>query len=265
MTHSLRYVAICGACALALAGCAGTLQPQRSAEQPVSQQVTTSDASQRAKVHTELGSLYLNRGNFGIAQEEARAALSADENYAPAHNLMGLVHMQLSENGLAEASFERGLRLAPDDAEINNSFGWFLCQTGREQRSLQYFDAAIRSPLYTTPSMPSTNAGICALRLKDDKRAEDYFSRALRADSGNDRARYFLADILYRQGRFEVARQHLVELHKLVEPTPETLWLALRVERKLGDRETEARLSSQLRRKYPGSPEVQRLMQGNYE
>jgi len=109
----------------------------------------------------------------------------------------------------------------------------FSCQTGREQRSLSYFNVAIKSPLYATPSMPNTNAGICLLRLKDDKGAEDYFMRALRLDPKNPKAILFLADIGYRQGRLAAARLHLAELHKLVEPSSESLWLAVRIERKL--------------------------------
>ena len=58
---------------------------------------------------------------------------------------------------------------------------------------------------------------------------------------------------------------HLQELHKIVEPTPESLWLGLKVERKLGDRDAETRLASQLRRKFPGSQEFQMMMQGQYD
>ena len=58
---------------------------------------------------------------------------------------------------------------------------------------------------------------------------------------------------------------HLAELHKSAEASAETLWLAVRIERKLGDREAESRFSSQMRRKFPAAPETQRLMQGLYE
>lgn len=255
----LAVLALLGGCAV---GTGGSAQP---AEPPMSQQTATSDARQRAKVHAELGALYMQRGNMGVALEEARIALSADPGYAPAHNLMGLVYMQLHEDGPAEKSFGQALALAPSDPEINNSFGWFLCQTGREQRAMPYFLSAIKSPLYATPSMPYTNAGICSLRLKDDKAAEEYFMRALRLDGNNDRALFFLADIYFRQGKVAVARQHLADLHKLTESSPESLWLAVRIERKMGDREAEARFASQLRRKFPGTPEQQKLMQGQFE
>lgn len=251
---------------LLLGGCTASKRTaEQSAEQPVSQQTATSDSRQRAKVHTELGTLYMQRGNMGVALEEARAALSADPAYAPAYNLQGLVHMQLREDQTAESNFEKALSVAPLDPEINNSFGWFLCQTGRERRSMQYFLTAIKSPLYATPALPYTNAGICSMRIKDDKSAEDYFVRALRLDGSNDRALYFLADITYRHGRIAAARLHLQELHKIANPSPESLWLGVRIERKLGDREAEARLASQLRRRFPGSQEQQMLMQGQYD
>lgn len=249
-----------------LAGCAGgSAMSDRAAEPAISQQAAVNDAQKSAKVHTELGSLYFQRANYAVALDEAKVALESDPNYAPAHNLMGLTYMQLRENGPAEKSFEQALSLAASDPEINNSFGWFLCQTGQEQRSLKYFHTAIKSPLYATPAMPYANAGVCALRMKDDAAAEEYFNKALRLDGQNRRAIFFLADIAYRQGRLGVARLHLVELHKLIESSPESLWLALRTERKLGDRAAETRYATQLQRQYPAAAETQKLIQGQYE
>jgi type IV pilus assembly protein PilF len=197
--------------------------------------------------------------------EEARIALSADSNYAPAYNLLGLTHMVLNESRLAEDNFDMAMRLAPGDPEISNNFGWFLCQNGREQRSISYFMAAGKNPLYTAPTKPYTNAGICALRMKDDKAAEEYLSTALRLSPTNTQALFWLADIAYRKGRYNEARQLTTDIEKMIEPTAEVIWLALRLERKLGNREAEARYASQLRRRFVGSPEQRLLSQGNYD
>ncbi|MBV2233954.1 MAG: type IV pilus biogenesis/stability protein PilW [Sterolibacterium sp.] len=251
---------------LSLYGCATDLSgADYSAEQPVSQQAATTDAQQRAKVHTELGALYLQNSNLAVALDEARFALSADSNYAPAYSLMGLTYMQMRENASAEKSFEQAMRIAPNDPEVNNNFGWFLCQTGREQRAFPYFEAAFKSPLYATPAMPLTNAGVCSLRLKDDRAAEEYFMRALKFDPENIRAIFLLADICYRQDRLAAARLHLSELHKLIEPSAESLWLALRIERKAGNRPSEMRYTNQLRQDFVGTPEHLKLLQGQYE
>lgn len=251
---------------LVLGACGGGAAVQQgTSEQAVSQQMSTNDAQHRAKVHTELGSLYLQNGRFGVAQEEGRIAIAADSGYAPGYNLLGLVHMNLQENGAAEENFQKALRLAPGDPEINNNYGWFLCQTNRERQSVDYFLAAIKNPLYTTPSKPLTALGLCYLKMREDKLAEDFLLKALRDDGSNAQALYWLSDIYYRKGRYHDARRGVGELHRIMEPNPESAWLALRIERKIGDREGEARYSAQLRRRFQGSPEYQKMMQGQYE
>lgn len=267
--RKLNPAAFCMLCGILVAGCAttGTVPGafNEGAEQAVSAQTPGNEMQQRAKVHTELGALYLQDGRPAIALEEARIALAVDSGYAPAYNLLGLTHMTLNEPKLAEENFEKALRLARGDPEINNNFGWFLCQTGREQRSLAYFMAAVRNPFYATPTKAYTNAGICALRLKDDKAAEDNLMQALRLASANTQAMFWLGELTYRQGRYPEARQWVGEVEKLQEPTAGLIWLALRVERKLGNREAEARLATQLRKRFAGSPEQRLLMQGQYE
>ena len=252
-----------------LAGCGATppVRQQGTSEQAVSQQASTTDAQHRAKAHTELGSLYLQNGNFAVAQEEGRIAIAADPRYAPGYNLLGVVHMNLQENAAAEENFQTALRLAPGDPEISNNYAWFLCQTGRERQAVDYFVAAIRNPLYSTPAKALTALGLCYLKMKDDRLAEDNLVKAVRADGAtpNLQALYWLSDIYYRKGRYNEARNAIGEVHKAMTPNSQSTWLAMLIERKIGDREGEARYASQLRRKFQGSPEYEKLMQGQYE
>ncbi|MDP1612607.1 MAG: type IV pilus biogenesis/stability protein PilW [Sulfuritalea sp.] len=249
-----------------LAGCTVTGGGSgQGAQQAVSAQPAASEQQQRAKVHTELGSLYMLDGRAAIALEEARIALSADSGYAPAYNLLGLTHMSLNETQLAEENFRKAMSLAPGDPEISNNYGWFLCQNGREQASINHFMAAAKNPLYTAPTKAYTNAGICSLRLKNDQAAQDYLLTALQLSPTNTQALFWLSDIAYRQGRLPEARQWATDIEKMMEPTAEVLWLALRIERKLGNRDAEARYATQLRRRFPGSPEQRLLLQNQYD
>jgi type IV pilus assembly protein PilF len=251
---------------MVLAGCAGSPPSSSGASQtPVSQQEAVGDARQRAKAHTELGMVYLREGRLNVALDEARIAIDSDPSYPLGYNLLGLAQMSLRDNKVAEENFLRALGLAPTDPEVNNNYGWFLCRTGREQQSFGYFETASRSQLYSEPTKPLTNAGMCALSIKDDKAAEEFLLRALRADPGNGEAQFLLADICYRGERLNEARNRLAEIHRAVEPSPQTAWLGLRLERKLGDREAEARYAAQLRRKFQDSREYQLLMQGRFE
>ena len=81
----------------------------------------------------------------------------------------------------------------------------------------------------------------------------------------NGEARFMLADLYYRNGRLNEARTRLADLLRTNEISAQTLWLSLRIERKAGDREMEARYASQLRRNFRDSRENQLLMQGQYQ
>jgi type IV pilus assembly protein PilF len=223
------------------------------------------DARNRARLHTELAGLYYSRGNMNVALEELRIAVAADPNHAPAYGLYGLVYWELKENKLAEQNFDRALRLAPNEAEINHNYGWFLCQTDREKESIAFFMNAVRNPLYPTPWRSYSVAGLCSLRMKNVKDAEEFFQRALRADPDEPLSLLQLAQIRYRQGRVPEARTMVERHNKLVTPSAESLWLALRIERKGGQRMQEQSYATQLRRRYPGSDEFRKLQRGEYD
>ena len=255
------------AIAVLVLGSCGSLKPS-SGEPTIESQGIVGDASEprnRAKIHTELAALYYSRGNMAIALEELRIATSADANYAPAYSIYGLVYMELREAKLAQENFERGLRLAPTDPDINHNYGLFLCQNGREDDSINYFLQAVRNPLYPTPWRSYSAAGVCSLRKDKVKEAEDYFLRALRMDPNNPPSLVQLGQIRYRQGNLDEARKLVTRYNKLVDPTAESLWLALRVERKSGERVAENSYATQLRRRFNGSREYQLLQRGEYD
>jgi type IV pilus assembly protein PilF len=223
------------------------------------------DARTRAKAHTDLAGAYYELGNLGVALEEARIAIQADANYAPAYNVLGLVNLELKDAAAAEANFRRGLQLTPQDPDLNHNYGWFLCQTGREDQSIQWFLNAVRNPLYPTPAKSFAAAGRCLVK-RNPTEAATYFDRALRLDPNSFQAMLPYAELLYRRGQLQEAKSLVVRFNRLVpDGTPESLWLGVRIERKLGDRLAEASLASQLRRRYAGSPEYQSLQRGDYD
>jgi type IV pilus assembly protein PilF len=267
MLRSTICVALLIACG-ALTGCAQS--PPLSATQANTVETGTltggvGDPRNRARVHTELASAYFERGNVGVALEELRIAVEADPTYAPTFNVLGLVHMDLRENAVAQQHFERALRLSPNDPDINNNYGWFLCQSGREEQSIAYFLAALKNPLYNHPARSYVNAGLCAIRKNNERDAFDYFQRALRSEPDNLQALLNLASIQYKRGQLESARGYIGRFNKLVEPTAESLWLALRIERKLRDKAAENTLATQLRRRFSGSQEYQDMLKGTFE
>lgn len=254
---------------MALAGCAGG-GPAAGGDAESAQSGATASAGQetdtvrRARIRLELGASYYQQRNYAVAIEELRQALAIDPNHAAAYGMLGLVFMDLGERDKAEEHFRRALSIAPGDSEINNNFGWFLCQTGREKAALEHFSTAVRNPLYATPSRPLHNAGLCLMRIGDEKGAEAQFLRAFQIDPRNPVAMYHLSELNLKRGDLERARFYLQRLLAAYEPSAEVLWLGVRVERASGNRDSAASHGLQLRRRFPGSPEAERLAAGRF-
>src|SRR5258706_9864074 len=216
----------------------------------------------RARAHTELGANYYLRGQYAIALDEINKALEGEANYAPAHNVRGLIYMALKEDERARRSFQEALRLDPQSSDTNNNYGWFLCQRTDPAKSLEYFAIAARNPLYETPERALANAGICARKMGNEIAAEKYFLQALESDPRQDKALYNLAEISFARGNFGAARSYLSRYLAAAAPTAESLWLAIRTEYQLHDREAEASYASQLCRRYPESKECAAVRSG---
>lgn len=251
--------------AIGAAGCANV--GQSASDSPVSLQNRgpETDDRKRARIRLELAAGYYQNGQISVALDELKLALQADPNYGDAYNMLGLVYMELGEPKLAEEAFTKALRLSPNDSDLNNNYGWFLCQNGREARSIGYFLTALKNPLYATPTKPLTNAGICSLRMRDLKNAEAFLMRSFELEPDNPVTLFNLSALFLQKGELERAKFYVGRLNSAPEPTAQTLWLGIKVAQKMGDRPTFLQLSDQLRRRFPGSPEMGYLERGAYD
>ena len=246
--------------AAVLAGCASQWQKSGSDEQ------TRSDIQTRARIHTELGALYAGAGQMKTAVEEFKEALAADPGYAPAHNQLGLVYVTLGEDRLAQASFERALRIDPNDSDANNNYGMFLCRRKREKEAFKYFMAALKNPLYTTPENAYANAGVCAHTQGDDVKAEDWLRKALALQPNQPQALYQLAEIQFKRGDRQGARNLLDRhLQAVSNPSPDALWLGARIADSLGDRNAVGSYGTQLNNRYPDAVQTKAFNEGRLQ
>jgi type IV pilus assembly protein PilF len=225
---------------------------------------STADPRTRARARADLAAGYYRTGQLAVALDEARRAVAIDPGFADAYGLLGLIYMDMNERADAEESFQKALRLDPTGSELANNYGWFLCQTGRERESLQYFDRALRDPLYTTPARAGQNAGSCLIKVKDYEGAERYLRRSFELDASSPVTKYLLARTYLVTGQVDRATFYYNLLARSVESTPETLWLGLRIARANGDLRTESQLANELRERFPRSPEVAALARGDF-
>jgi len=207
--------------------------------------------------------MYFERGQLGIALSETSLATQADRNYAPAYSVRGLIHMALREDKEADEAFMQGLKLDATDSEAHNNYGWFLCQRGREKESIAHFMSAVKNPLYATPERAYLNAGLCSQKAGDLEGAEEFLQRALSAQAGLAQALLGMAEVKFASGDYGSARKYFSRFAQDNDNlSAAQLWLAVRIERKLGNRNGEASYGLQLRKRYPDARETQLFTSG---
>lgn len=225
-----------------------------------------SDASRRGRLRLELATRYYAQGQFTTALDEVKRSLVADPNHAPSYNLRGLIYQGLNEVQLADESFRRALQLSPGDADSMHNYGWFLCQQRRFAEAEVQFNAAVAQPQYRDRSKSMLAMGVCQGRAGQLATAEQTLQRSFDLDPGNPATAMNLADVLYKRGEFSRARFYVGRVNDVREySNAESLWLAVRIENKLGNKAAVSNIGSQLRARYPSARETQRLDKGQFD
>jgi len=249
--------------ALSLSACASKNLEGDKPDQNISAE--KQDAQKRASIRMQLAVGYYQQGQLKVALEEIRQALLIAPDLVDAFSLRALIFMDMGERQLAEDNFQRAMKLAPGNSDIGNNYGWFLCMNGHEKQGLVYLENAAKDPAYTAPAKALNNAGLCSLRIKDTFAAERYFMQGLHEDAGNLQINANLADVLYRRGEYKQARFYIGRVLKMDVLAANVIWLAIKIEKKLGDEAAVVSLGTQLRRRYPNSNEFSLYQRGVFD
>lgn len=242
---------------LLLASCAGTTPPSRDNYSGTGAGIGNESAERhRARIHTDLGAGYYAQRQMAVALEEFSSAVQIDPSYAQAYNGLGLVYASLREDDKAEVNFRKSVQLDPSNSETRNNYGTFLCTHNRVDESIKEFLAALQNPLYVTPESAWMNAGICSLKKGDNKNAETYLLNAVQIQPGLRNANYQLANLYFKRGDKILANKYIQFALQDGDPTPDIVWLGLRIARAVGDNDAEASLGMLLRNRFPDSEQA---------
>lgn len=223
------------------------------------------DAQKRARIRLELASAYYGQGQTSTALDEVKQALAADPNFAEAYNLRGLIYTTLNDDALAEESFRRALQLNARDGSTMHNYAWFLCQRRRFPEADRMFEQAATQPQYREVTLTLLAQGVCQARAGRAADAEKTLLRSYELDPGNPATAVNLADLFYKKGEYERARFYVRRVNNIPElSNAETLWLAARIESRLGNRQGARDLGAQLRARYPRSREAAAFEQGRF-
>lgn len=213
-----------GLCVL-LAGCAGSLPPERRRE---------------ANARMEMGISYLRQTNLPAAMRELTLASELDPQNPEIDMGLGLVYQARTEWREAERHFRNALRKKPDYADARNNLGVVLSHLGRGDEALKEFEAAARNVFYATPEMAYFNMGEEYRRQGKLDKAEEAYRKSVAVNGQYTDASIMLALVQGSGNRWDEAARTL-EASAGRNPTAAGVWMELgRVYRRLG-RKAESR------------------------
>lgn len=222
-------------------------------------------ARRRAQVRLQLAAGYFEQGQTQVALEEVGQALASDPNYADAYNLRGLIRMRQDDAAGAEDSFRRAIVINPRDGNVRHNYAWLLCQQQRYGDAHQQFAAALAAPGYVGAAKTLMTQGVCHMQAGQRSEAERALTRAYELDAGNPVIGYNLALLLYQRGEYPRAQFYVRRINNGPDSNAESLWLGIRTERRLGNREAVSDLGNQLQRRYAQSREAMAYERGQFD
>ena len=225
---------------------------------------TASTNNERAAaLNVDLGARYITNGEYQLANDKLLKAMKQDPKSAAAHWTYALLQERLGQADAADKYFKTALSLNPNDSRGRNNYGAFLCKQGRYMEANEQFQKALSDPLYRFRASGNLNAGVCAMEIPDYKLAKNYFEEVLKLRPENRVALYQMAKLHFLQNDYASAQSYIRDFEEVSEHTAESLWLAYRAERELGNVRSAKSYAKLLTNSFPKSNEAAQLARIN--
>lgn len=214
------------------------------------------DARRRARIRLELAVGYFEQGQTTIALDELKQSIAADPSFGEAYNLRGLIYMRLNDFRFSEESFRKALSINPQNSNVVHNLGWLLCQQARYPESMLMFSQALSNPQYGERAKTLMAQGLCQIGAGQAADAELSLLKSYEFDAGNPVTAYNLAKLLFQRDDFVRARFYVRRLNNSELANAESLWLGVKVERRMNNRDAMLQLATQLQKRFPQSREA---------
>lgn len=252
-----RPILLALAAALLGAGCASSTTSGGGSQSNLKSGESKSEKA--ASLNKQLGTVYLRQGNLALAKEKLERAEKYNPRDPEIHSVLALLYERLDIPAEVDAQYKTAIRLAPKDPQILNNYAVYLCKAGRTDEGVKRFLESARNPLYRTPEIAYTNAGVCLRKVKRYEEAGNAFARALQIRPDLAEAVYQAADLEMERGKIAQGREQIDRYLASNDATADLLLLGVRMSRALGDRLGEEKYTRRLRVEFAGSEQLRSL------
>lgn len=221
-------------------------------------------AIQVSNIKTQLALEYMRMQDYRQATLNIDEALKSNSKNEMAWLVRAQIYQYLKVQDKSLESFQKALALKPDNAEINNNYGWFLCSTmNNPAEALPYFDKALADPTYPSPFVANLNKGICSAKMGQYALAEAYLERSLAANPQFSPAFKELARTKMMAGQLNEADYYFRQYQSKVDMLQaDDLLLGWRLAQAMGNMQAAYEYEAQLRANFPYAEELQLINTG---
>ena len=212
-----------------------------------------------ARINARLGVEYMKQGQLEIAREKIEKALQQNPRDAGVQLSAGLLYEQMRETDKAEQHYRQALRQSPGNPEAQNALGAFFCRNGQPKKGEEIFLEAARNPLYRTPEVAYTNAGVCARQAGRLDESVEYLRLAVAQRSPYPEALLQMAGVSFERREYLQSRAFLQRYLATTPGTAGVLLLGYQVETALGARDAAQEYAARINSRFPDSPEARIL------
>ncbi len=253
--------------AVSLLNACGSISTNSSSDDPeLSNQYTAGqdNASKIAKINVQLGAGYISNGRYDRALIKLKKAIKEDNDYALAHNYLGVLYGRLGKIDKARKEFKHSISLSPGDSQMYNNYAIFLCEQKKYSEAQKMFTKVINNPLYIKRAEAYQAAAWCAFEDNKLEMSEQLYRKSLKLDPTLPNSLLGLAKLNYKNKNYEYSWSYFQRYYQGTAPNADALWLAINILYKI-DYPDQNKLSSfelQLKSRYPDSNQAKKLFEG---
>lgn len=201
---------------------------------------------------------YIGQGNWEDAKRNLQVAVNLNPKNPEVYEAFALVYQSTGEFELAEENFKRAISLDKSFSRARNNYAAFLYGQERYREAEAQLTEVVKDSLYSARPQAFLNLGLSRLKLFDERGAEEAFLRTLSMQPNNSTSLLEVAQLRLEAGDSRNATLYYDKYRSLVtQQSSRGLWLGVRLAREVGDSDAESSHALALRSLYPESPEYE--------
>ncbi len=214
------------------------------------------DLVEASDLNVQLAIGYIQRKQYEPARDKLEKAIDQNPDNLVAYKTLAYLYALLGLDEDAQTKYEQALDLKPDDPDLSNSYGAFLCSTGRLKEAQEKFAVAYNNPFYQGQYLAQSNAGSCYTKAGEYKKAEALLRKSLRIEPKVPGSLISMAEVGVKTERYLMARAYIQRYHDVKPASAESLWIQIQAEKALGADKHYLKYARQLISQFPDSDEA---------